>query len=314
MPEEFNITIDPNRSPLDAVNLAASRDLLPSALSSREQRVAFTEAMRESSVFSARTTNAFYLQKVREVVNQVLSGDMDLPLARLVLKQTLAALGYTPEGGFPEDSEGLIPPAVAGTLEDLSSNRRLNLMLDTQIALNRGRGQRDRGLIPARMRAFPAYELVRIGSREVPRDWVERWLEIGGVLYEGRMIAMKDDPFWAELGSSEYFNDALDVSYPPFAFNSGKGWAAVPLAEVRRLGVVVRDGDDIFTVDDVIDNRTEVDVTVPMPKPSLKGLKDGFLERMKDALKKHDEIYGEEDMSIDAIVQRNLERNGEDGD
>lgn len=308
-----NITIEYDDSPLDAVEKSAGRDVLPSGLSTREQRVAFTEAMRESSVFSARTTNAFYLQKVREVVNQVLSGDMDLPLARLVLKQTLAALGYTPEGGFPEDPEGLIPPAVAGTLEDLSSNRRLNLMLDTQIALNRGRGQRDRGLIPARMRAFPAYELVRIGSREVPRDWVERWLEIGGVLYEGRMIAMKDDPFWAELGSSEYFNDALDVSYPPFAFNSGKGWAAVPLAEVRRLGVVVRDGDDIFTVDDVIDNRTEVDVTVPMPKPSLSGLDDDLKADLLRFMEDHKDFHGDKDMSIDAIVQRNLERNGEDG-
>ena len=298
MPGNLTITIDPSRSPLDAVRLAASRGLLPSALSSKEQQEALSEAMRELSVFSARTTNAHYLQTVRDVINQVLSGDMDLPLARLTLRRTLDSLGYTPEGGFPEDEVGLIPPAVEGTLTALDSDERLNLMLDTQVALQRGRGQRDRGNTAAAVRAFPAWELVRVGSRDKRRNWESRWRRAGGKFYDGRMIALKNDPFWGELGSSSNYDDALDVATPPFAFNSGMGWRGVSRDEAVKLGVVVTDGDETFTVDDAMP---------PKIKASSEGLDEDFVKRLQAELKAEKAKDGT--LTISDIVRKNLERN-----
>ena len=49
--------------------------------------------------------------------------------ARVRLRSALASLGYTPEGGFPGDDE--VPPAEAGSLQDLSSDARLRLQLET---------------------------------------------------------------------------------------------------------------------------------------------------------------------------------------
>lgn len=227
-------------TPPRAFELAADRGLLPSALGSREQREEFAAALRSKSVFSARVTSAEHLGGIREVVKLVLSGKMDFAEARMILGQTLDALGYTPEGGFDGD-EGQVPPAIKGTLQDLRSRRRLELILNTQIDLMQGAAQAQAGQDDLAL--YPAWELIRLGQRRVPRFWPTRFEEAGGDLLGkgaggigGRMIAHKNDPVWAALGDSALFDDALDVSHPPFAFNSGMGWREVSLPAFRRLG------------------------------------------------------------------------------
>jgi hypothetical protein len=157
---------------------------------------------------------------------------------RMTLKRVLEALGYTPEGGFP-DGDGEVPPAVVGTIEDLSSPRRLDLILQTQTELMNGRAARDAGRDA--MRFFPAWELIRVAGRLEPRDWFRRFEEAGGtILVDGngrrRLVAHKNDPVWDALGDSALFEDALDVDHPPFAFQSGMGWRNVPRSEWRELG------------------------------------------------------------------------------
>jgi hypothetical protein len=90
----------------------------------------------------------------------------------------------------------------------------------------------------AEMFTFPAWELIRRFDRNEPRDWIERWQSVGGEIREdGRMIALKVDLIWDELGSSGNFDDALDVNHAPFAFNSGMRQRAVPREECLRLGM-----------------------------------------------------------------------------
>ncbi|MGE9268662.1 MAG: hypothetical protein ACQKBY_11240 [Verrucomicrobiales bacterium] len=206
-----------------------------------------------------------FLSKVKEVVTAILNGDMDHATARLILMQTLKALGYTPEGGFPED-EGTVPPAVAGTLQDLSSRERLDLIINTQRDLMRGLGQKARGMTPEALDSFPAWELVRAYERAEPRHWGgkhqgtpvrtprgidprSRWEIAGGRAIktpEGyRLIAFKGDPIWGELGSSGNFDDALDVDFPPFAFNSGMSWSPITYAECLDLGVTGPNGESV---------------------------------------------------------------------
>ena len=171
-------------------------------------------------------------------MDAIAAGDMDDATARVTLLETLQALGYTPEGGFPDAPAGSVPPAVAGTLQDLSSPRRLNLIVDTQRALMRGAGQQMRGQSRERLAVAPAWELTRVLPVMEPRDWPSRWRIVGGSFVDGgRMIALKGDPIWGELGSYENFDDALGVDHPPFCFNSGMGWREVSADEVRRLGI-----------------------------------------------------------------------------
>jgi|GEM_PF-3377016 len=61
------------------------------------------------------------------------------------------------------------------------------------------------------------------------------------LLDNGRMIARKDSPIWSELGSSANFDDALDVEYPPFAFNSGMWVRDIDRDEALALGLIEAD-------------------------------------------------------------------------
>jgi hypothetical protein len=152
---------------------------------------------------------------------------------------------------------------VRGTLQDLTSLRRLNLILRTQLALVRGRGQQMRGMQAERLKQFPAWELVRVQAKNAPRNWGgqhdgtppvrggtvdprPRWIIAGGQpTADGRLIALKGDPIWGELGGSENFDDALDVDYPPFAFESGMRWKEVSRGECNALRITGPDGESI---------------------------------------------------------------------
>lgn len=222
----------------DAFRKASERGELPTSLGTAELRELGADVL-SSSVFTARGTNAIYVSKLKEVIDQLAAGDINFATARWTLMEALKATGYTPEGGFPDVPEGTVPPALAGTLQDLSSQRRIEFILKTQIALVRGKGQAFRGA--ARAAAFPAWELVRVYQVTAPRDWPSRWAIAGGK--PGPMIALKGDPIWGELGSYDNFTDALGVDHPPFAFNSGMGWREVAAGEVRKLGITGPNGE-----------------------------------------------------------------------
>ena len=229
---------NPQTAIFDAFRKASERGELPTSLGTPELRELGADVLSRS-VFTARGTNALYVSKIKEVIDQLAAGDINFATARWTLMEALKATGYTPEGGFPDVPEGTVPPALAGTLQDLSSQRRIEFILRTQIALVRGKGQAFRGA--ARAAAFPAWELVRVYQVTAPRDWPSRWVIAGGK--PGPMIALKGDPIWGELGSYGNFDDALGVDHPPFAFNSGMGWRELAAGEVRRLGITGPQGE-----------------------------------------------------------------------
>lgn len=226
-----------------AMRLARERSLLPTALGSAEIQE-MTLRLKERVFFSARTANLQYLQELKKLVDRAVKGEginNDLAQLRIEARRMLARLGYDPEQGFPGDAELGIPPAAAGSLRDLSSEKRLNLIMDTQAQLARGLGMKLRGI--DRSDRYPAWELVRLMkfSSEHQREWLKRWkiaaenVNWEGVskaaFEEGRMIALKSSPIWQALGSSALFPDALNTDHSPFAFNSGMGWREVPLDE-----------------------------------------------------------------------------------
>jgi hypothetical protein len=228
-----------------AMRLAIERDLLPTELGSAELQE-ITQRMKERVFFSARTSNLWYLDRLKALVERYVKGegkDNDLAQLRVEARRLLAQAGYTPGAGFPGDEALGIPPASAGSLRDLSSEKRLNLIYDTQAQLMRGQGLKLRGA--KRADRYPAWELVRVAkfNSEYQREWRKRWdiasdnTDAVGVLNAARMIAVKSSPIWLALGSSALFPDAVNADHPPFAFNSGMGWREVPLEEVEELGL-----------------------------------------------------------------------------
>jgi hypothetical protein len=206
----------PFREALDSLR---SRGLLPTSLSSAD--LAKLDAdIRARALFSARTTNAAYLQEVKNQVDDLLQGEINEAAMRLKLKEALQAISYNPE------------PDEAGTLKDLSSDPRLNLIIQMQSDFAWGYGKFVRDQDPAALLSAPAQELFRSEARKEPRNWPQRWMDAGGEFYDGgRMIALKNDPIWVEIS-------AFGQPYPPFDYGSGMWVRDIFRPEAIAIGLL----------------------------------------------------------------------------
>ncbi len=280
----------------DALATAQKRGLLPTALGTAELRELGADVLARS-VFTARGTNAIFVDKLKKLIDQLAAGDLSEGQVRTALWETLDALGYDAEkGGFPGEE---LEPAVKGTLQDLKSFRRRDLIVRTQRDLMQGAGAKMRGSEPDRLSEFPAWELERWYDVKDAREWPDRWTIAGGMpRVAGRdpmaykkvgvptgFIALKGDPVWGELGSSGNFSDALNVDHPPFYFNSGMGWREVSREECAELGITGPDGE---TPDEWLASEPATlsgKQPLPTPQVSLDGVDPAIIARFKKAVK-----------------------------
>ena len=178
--------------------------------------------LRDRAFFSATVDDARRLAAMREAVARVGAGGLSESQARLAIREALARTGYAPTEG------------KEGGVEDLSSRRRLDLILETNVAEARGYVRYLEGTGEGALAAFPCQELVRVRDRKAKRDWATRWKGAGGALHEGRMVALKTDPIWTAISRFGH-------PWPPFDFNSGMGVRDVGRREAIRLGALAAD-------------------------------------------------------------------------
>jgi hypothetical protein len=244
---------------LAALKELAKKALVPTALNTEQLRE-IDASIRRQSLFSARMTQLRALQALQEGLQGMLEGQDNLATAKLRLIELYRELGYDAEaGGFPADvAAGVsVPPARKGSLQDLASDKRLNLTIATnyRIAANQtfvAKTQEER-----RLYLYPCYELVRIGRVRTPRgfkrrksgtlepvpgdDWQARFIAAGGELWDKgtRMIALKTSDVWQKLGDGAGgHDDTLGNPFPPFAFGSKYGLREVARDEALLLGLI----------------------------------------------------------------------------
>lgn len=215
----------------EAIRLLLAKQLLPTSMNT-EKLDGISATIRRQSMFSARVGNAAVLQEMSDrigrIVEQSAGGGepgsyMDAGKFREEMRAFLDSIGY-------------VPPKPTGNqlvdeLTDLTSQRRLDLIVKTNVSMARGYGQHVQSYSPAGLDAFPCQELFRLGQRKEPRNWPAIWKEKGGTLYGGRMIAEKGDAIWTDI--SRFGNP-----YPPFDFGSGMWVKDVPRAVAVRIGVI----------------------------------------------------------------------------
>lgn len=205
----------------EALEARAVKQLLPTDF--RTSLLATIPAeLRERAMFSAGVTNAEFLQRASDGIDSLVSGTTDRATQRAELKKLLGSLNYRPALG-EEDS-----------LTDLGSDRRLNLILDQNLAQAQGYGRWKQGQDVSVLDQWPAQELVRVIDAEQPRDWATRWANAGGSFYAGRMIALKNDPIWTKISR-------FGTPYPPFDFGSGMDVQDIDRDEAITLGLIDRD-------------------------------------------------------------------------
>lgn len=238
----------------DALKILADKNLLPTNLTTGEIRE-LDAALRNQSFFSAQTTNEYLLQRYQDLLANLLEPDRlkaytpafpgdtlsrskyDPAYVREEIKKFLQGVGYSPKDG------------EAGTLKDLSSDARINLIIKTNTELAQGQGWWVANQNPVILDEWPAQELFRAEERAKKRDWLARWRQAGEqtddpigtgwtITPDLRLIALKNHDIWNWIGSSELFDDALDVMWPPFAFNSGMWVRDVDRTETEAIGLL----------------------------------------------------------------------------
>ena len=243
------MTFDEPTDLSEAVKILAAKNLLPTNLDTAGLRALDAE-LRAQSLFSAKTANEYLLGLYKDRIAGILhpvAGDGEASTqfspayVRQAIKELLVETGYQ---SAPDD---------AGTIRDLSSDARINLIVKTNTELAQGQGMWMKNQQAAILDEFPGQELFRAESREKPRQWLERWrlagaqtgdpIGTGWTIAGDRMIALKNHDIWNWIGSSDLFPDALDVIWPPFAFNSGMWVRDVSRGEMEEIGLMRR-GDD----------------------------------------------------------------------
>lgn len=229
----------------EAFRFAAEREALPTTLGHAELTLLRRELGNRALVL-ARVADARILSNVQDMVSQLAKGVSPAPgeymnpaTFRLRMQEILKAVDYKPE------------PGREGSISDLRSKARLDLIVNTETELASGRAQQQADSDPDVADAFPCWELYRAKNPAgATRDWSERWKvaasasgdSMAASVFEstGRMIARKDSSLWSELGSTDNFDDALDTDHPPFAFQSGMAVKNVNRATAMRLGFINR--------------------------------------------------------------------------
>jgi len=211
--------------------------------------------LRDRAFFSSQIESARILHSARELSSRVASGDLSVSDFRLKMRHALYLDNYDPGDR-------------RGTVKDLLTEKRLDLIVKTNVAQARGYIQHLQATNEGALLAYPCYELVRVAERKQPRNWAARWRNAGGRFFGGRMIAVKTDPIWTRIS-------AFGNPFPPFDWGSGMGLDEVGYAEAVKLGVIER-GEKIEPPK--IDFNGKLEATLP-----FKGHNDPEWLRLKDA-------------------------------
>lgn len=193
----------------------------PTTLKSRELE-ALSQAQPgifDRATISAQVTNTELLDTINAQIERMVTGissgagDYSNPLTvKTAIRDLLQKINYQPV------------PGKEGTIEDLSTDKRIDLQVEMNADDARGYGYYTQGQDPDIIDEWPAQELFRQEDRIEKRPWLNIWRSHGGKVFgtDGRMIALKGDPIWTSISR-------FGKPYPPFDFNSGM-W----VKDVRR--------------------------------------------------------------------------------
>lgn len=213
-------------APLDeAVRKFGERSVVASTLRTAEWEQVPLH-LRERALFSAGVDHARFLAEAQSKLRDAISQRREQVARGEAIVDRSSFIGDLRKLAL---AEGL--GTGTGGLTDVASRTRLGLIYDTQLRMAQGYAQRKMDLDPDVLDAFPAQELVREEDRKVPRDWERRWVEAGGKLVDGRMVALKTDPIWTKISR-------FGTPWPPFDFGSGMGLRDISRQEAEQLGLL----------------------------------------------------------------------------
>ena len=212
---------------MTAADLILKKALAASDIGSREWSYIHA-GLRDRAFFVARVEDVRILSETQRLVSEVTRQNLDPSVFRREMRKTLEAAGWTPK------------PGEEGTIKDLFTKRRLDLIYKTNRDQARGFVQYKMFTTKAALMEFPAQRLVRVQHRNQPRDWDAKWRSAAqsvgweGVFRGADKVALKTSPVWTAISRFGH-------PYPPFDFGSGMGVENVSMDECVKMGFIKPD-------------------------------------------------------------------------
>lgn len=178
--------------------------------------------IRERSFFMAGISNAEILDLFKREQERLIGNKISPQEYRRALREGLDKLGYR------------APMGKDGTIKDLASFQRQNLVMETNRRLAAGYANYQTQLEQRDL--YPAKQMVRLTLRREPRDWNARWKEAAkqlpqdGTYNVSKKAALVDSPIWSAISR-------FGVPYPIYDYNSGMGDKMLSREEAAAIGI-----------------------------------------------------------------------------
>jgi hypothetical protein len=204
----------------EAVQKLGSKSLIGSKLRSDEWKDVPVQ-LRERAFFSSRVESTRFLQRARNGIADFLQSNREtLPNGESVLKTGSRAQFVDQMKEFLERN-GV--DRTTGGLTDITSERRLGLIFDTQTRQANDYGYWRQGHDADVLDAFPAQRFIRVEDVKEPRS--------SHTQYEDQ-VYLKTDPIWTRI------NEDFGVPWGPFAWGCGHDVEDVDRDEAEALGLI----------------------------------------------------------------------------
>jgi hypothetical protein len=183
-------------------------------------------ALRERAWFSSQVENMRFLQRAKDALGEFLTGAREtLPDGQTMLKTGSRADFVEQMREFAlKEGMGPIDESLAGGLRDITSERRLSLIFDTQVRQAEDFGYYRQGMDADVLNEFPAQRFIRVQEVKDPRE--------SHIQYEGQ-VYLKSDPIWADV-----INEDFGVPWGPWGWGCGHDVEDVDRDEAESLGLI----------------------------------------------------------------------------
>lgn len=229
-------------------------------------------ALRERAFFSSRVENGRFLQRGQDLINDFLASSREtLPDGQTALKLGGRArfVEQMREFAIKEGMADLVPPEDRGGLKDITSQKRLELIFNTQVKQADDFGYRKQGMDPDVLDAYPAQRFIRVVDVQEPRSWHAQFED---------KVFLKTSPIWKAI------NQDFGVPWGPWGWGCGHDVEDVDRDETESLGLL-KPGEAVAPPppEDFNDNL----------KASTDGIEPELIQKWKAAFK--DQIVIEDD-------------------
>jgi hypothetical protein len=158
---------------------------------------------------------------------------------------------------------GPLDASEAGTIKDITSEGRLQLIFDTQVQSAEDFAYWKQGQDPDILDAYPAQRFVREQEVKQPRAVHQENTDV---------VRRKDDlDFWMAMNDPSF--GGFGVPWGPWGFNSGMGVEDVDRSEAEEMGLVDK-GENLAPVEKDFNERLQA---------STAGLDDEMLQKLKES-------------------------------